>query len=363
MTSLPWPFQDSCNFPGRASTSCYNECLLQQTKHRNRLPARGLWTDCEIHSHLKLESSIRVPLDEAYPREDELSGIEESNCTEALARVDCARRYIALHKIVTERAGEFNENVTVTLPWLPSIQITMENRIKIPVREYFNQVGGILGIWLGFSVYPALKKVTSSIVKCVCCQANSRTTRTRTRRPAPTEIARWRKILNFLMKLAIWAITFYLIVRIALIYLDRPFKFSFIAEVPKTVELPGVSVCFDMVIHPAKVKQMYPHVYATVPAHEWRNTLTIEQLFHTTTEMQEVFNPRNSYYLYKGCKRDFHRGFNFTKSINGKLVCFTTFRPQESLRPDFKREVLRSWLRLLKIFVYRLNQRLLKINQ
>ena len=39
-------------------------------------------------------------------------------------------------------------------------------------------------------------------------------------------------------------------------------------EVPKTVELPGVSVCFDMVIHPAKVKQMYPHVYATVPAHE-----------------------------------------------------------------------------------------------
>ena len=250
------------------------------------------------------------------------------------------------------------------------------NHAKTSLLEYFNQVGSILSMWIGFAVYPSYLQFASFVEKCFRAITN-RQRDTSTALEVETsfglekrESRSVRKLNDLFMRVLCWLVTVYYVVEISLIYLERPFNICIIAEVPITIKMLGVSVCLDMVIHPDKVQQLYPDVYENITHDRWKEVFSIEQLFETTTEWKEVFDIDSDYQMPDGEYNFMNNTFNATKSITGHYTCFTTLRQQEYLLPGILKDHLRAavstgenmCLMLDNEMLYQLNQSLVRVH-
>ena len=277
-------------------------------------------------------------------------------CSKKTSCIDCDRNYIVLFKTATFQSSSPGKYLITEIPWVPATQLTITNFPKKDLLEYFNEVGGILSMWIGFSVYVSCTHLTSFTFRCLISftQRSSaplnplRRNKRHNHLPATfvssqleTQVrprTRLREINDLVIKLLCWMATLYFVVEIIMIYFEKPFDTSIIAKTPTRLEMLKVSVCFDMNINPEKVKRLYPHLYESVPRERWVDVFTIDQLFRTTTEWSEVYDPSSTYLSPDNVYTRIDQHFNFTKSITGRLTCFTTFGQREyKLRGPIKK--------------------------
>lgn len=302
-------------------------------------------------------------------------------CSKLSSNIDCDRSYINLYKIATFQSDHPGQYIIVGIPWLPAIQLNIKNYPKKSFFQFLNEIGGILSMWIGFSVYASGIHLTTCAFRSLLASSTrstpSRTMRFANRRRRSTikdassdyfarfhQYSRLRGLNNLAVRLICWATTLYFVVEIIMIYFEIPFDTSIIVRTPNRLDLLKVSICLDMNIHPRKVKKFYPHLYESVPKDKWKDTFTIDQLFRTTTDWDEIYDPSSFYLSPDNIYTKIHQDFNFTKSITGRLTCFTTFGQREYQHEGTIKKHFRTAIAFGTNVVLSLNtSKLLKLNQ
>lgn len=336
---LPPPHGECRNYPAPFDAdSSMVECFTD-TYHDEEDDTKLVWPwwvffDYE-RNYTDEQLSRNIPLDEA------MFGEIARACMQANSRVDCDNSYILVQRMTIQRTNETSRPMIIEIPWLPTSQLNITNHIKTPLAEYFNQVGSILSMWVGFAIFPTYLQfiaVASRIIRAV-----TRSNASSSLVSSPSRPGRLRRLNDLTLGLLSWISTVYFVIEIALIYVERPFIICIIARVPMSVKILGLSLCLDMVINPDRVESLYPDVYRTVPPEKWRDVLSINQLFETTTEFYDLLNTKGSDYLTpSGEFEQISKHFNLTKSITGHQTCFTTLRQQDYLLPEPLRELERA---------------------
>lgn len=264
-------------------------------------------------------------------------------CMEDNARADCDKSYILLHKTTIQRTDRSAGPLLIEIPWSPVVQLNITNTIKTPLSDFFNQVGSIFSMWIGFAIFPTYLQIVSLARRMIRLASPSSSSYTQASTSPYVRQSRLQQMHNLFISLLSWMVTAYYVVEIALIYIERPFIVSIFAEVPMTVKRLGVSLCLDMAINSSRVEKLSPDIFRTVARDEWRYTLTVDQLLRTTTELADFYEMEESDYLTSaGNFSPIIERFDFSKSISGYYTCFTTLRQREYRSTEPINQLLRS---------------------
>lgn len=346
--------------PSNSDTSII-ECWFQTyyTDERRTKKFWPKWMFFDYEKNYTQEEMFRK-----IPKNGSSFGAVNTACMKNNSPVDCERSYIILDKVATVKNPLKGDSLTIEIPWLPETQLNITNHIATPLLEYFNQVGGILSMWVGFAIYPFYLQLESLGMKCIYSvsrkknsmrqSTNSSTVNDLSRRDDKVN-SQLLRLNDLAMKLLCWLTTLYFVVEIILIYFERPFHTQVIAEVPVTIDMLEVSICFNMIIHPEKMKKLFPQVYETISQEKWPEVLNIEQIFTVTTEWHQVYKPKSNYLVPDGTYKQIHRHFNFSKSITGKYTCFTTLGEQEYLASSPRPKYLRASIAFARQWLFTLN--------
>ena len=104
-----------------------------------------------------------------------------------------------------------------------------------------------------------------------------------------------RRFNNLTIRLLSWLVILYFAADIVIIHMDRPSNSCIIAEIPMTIKMLQISVCFNMVTRPEKVRILYHYLYETIPRDRWKQVSNIEPSLRTTTEWRQVYKPTSTY--------------------------------------------------------------------
>lgn len=357
---LPPPYGSCTNYPKPLNAdSSMIKCWHDKFVASNGTLYWPQWTFFDYDANYTDEELSRHwPSTEVH--EKDFPSVNEI-CMRHNSRVDCDRTYIVLFKIAQLKSDEQGKYLIVEVPWPPASQLNITNCIKTTIYQYANEIGGILSMWIGFSICLSYVQLSQSICTMLHRKYNNNNSMPLTSQSHVTghqsinndtvtavtmhpshHVSRPRRLNNLTMRLICWIATLYFVIEIIQIYFDKPFDTAIKAETPVQLQMLMVSICFDMVIHPHKVKQFYPDVYEAVPSDQWKNIFTVEQILKTTTEWHEVYHPSSTYLSPDNGYVKIHEHFNFTKSITGRYTCFTTFGPGQYLQPGHMRKHLRA---------------------
>lgn len=368
---LPAPYPSNCHNYGNNYDSVYSltNCWLQNLVDSNT--STRYWPEWTLYDyernysregHLKRQKIDPSKMHWPGKNVSRLFSQINEKCHNSNGKSDCRRRYILLNKIGVRKAGRNTtvKGVTIEVPWVPRTQVIIEQKAKLDLIEFLSEVGGIFSMWIGFSMYISLKDTFfhSKLYR-------SRDERPPTAKPPSPPIfvsrrvqnVRWHmrtveatsrelfmrkvnqvvKVANLLVKFWCVLLTSFFVYEIIFIYFERPFNTLLNSSIPKEILMTPVTLCVDMIIYPSKMQKFYPEIYQKVAPRDWRNYLTIGQLFNVTINWSDIYVNSSSYISpFDDNVRErtpIHEDFTFTKSLTGRYVCFSTFSEKQMIDP------------------------------
>lgn len=311
-------------------------------------------------------------------------------CFEKFYVTDCKRSYIILYKISSKKTPKLS-TFTTTIPWTPANKMVIESVPKLDLIEFLTQIGGIFSMWIGVSMYITINRIICSNCKFLQKKSNQIGNIIKISRPT-IQIPRYyyhnqinistgnkffstntcddefcaklNKTITFIIKSFSLLITLYFVMEIISIYFDAPFYVYLVSMLPETIRIPRLTVCLDMIIFPEKMKKFFPQIHDSIPPNKWIDELTIEQLFKVTLDWDEIYSNTSTFISPLGKREKIDLYFNFTKSLTGRYVCFSTFSQKEFKLPKPIEPLKRAQVLYLMSFDVRLiTANLLKLKQ
>lgn len=337
---LPAPYPGDCIDYGEGYNSMYlvTQCWLQNHYVTpNKTHVWPAWTLYDINGNYSIDknnySYVRSESSRKYFYQ------VNKKCLKKFPKIECNRKYYISNTISSRRTVNFSQHshFTAEIPWIPPSKLIIESIPKLDLISFISELGGIFSMWIGFSLFGSLNNITfmkhskpkrGKIVDYFLHK-------TLMKRPRKKENKKKIvKLISQFINIICFAVTIYLVISIILIYFERPFQVILYSYVPESISMSRLTMCFDLIIDPLKMKQFYPLIHQNVQPHNWRYHLTVGQLYNVTFDWYDVY-VNKSYFLSPDTSKQelIVNYFNFTRSFDGNQMCYSTFGLDEYKKP------------------------------